>query len=120
VTSGEERKRLKEEFKGRPHVAGIFAVTNKDNGRVFLGSCLEADRPLRRLRFELQLGSCRNRELQADFDRLGEDSFLFAVLETVPAEAADPSEELELLEKQHLAALDPARSYNQDDRIRFR
>ena len=120
MDTNEQRKQLKEEYKSRQRVAGIFTITNTVDGKVFLGSCLDAERPLRRIRFELQLGSFKNRKLQDDFARLGEDAFRFAVLETVPTSAEDPEEELERLEEKHLAGLDPSASYNTDSRIRFR
>ena len=120
MNANDERKRMKEEYKSRQRVAGIFTVTNTVDGKVFLGSCLDAERPLRRIRFELQLGSFKNRELQNDYARLGEDAFRFAVLESVPTSAEDPEEELERLEEKHLAGLDPSASYNTDSRIRFR
>jgi hypothetical protein len=120
MNTSDQRKRMKEEYKTRQRVAGVFAITNTMDERVFLGSCLDAERPLRRIRFELQLGSFRNRELQRDYARLGEEAFCFAVLETVPTSAEDPEEELEALEEKHLAGLDLSASYNIDSRIRFR
>lgn len=118
--SSDAKKQLKEEYKSRKRNAGVFAITNTLNGRVFLGSCLEADRPLRRIFFQLELGSFVNRALQEDFKRLGKDAFLAQVLETVPAAADDPDGELEKLEEKYLAALDRSNTYNKDDKIRFR
>lgn len=120
MSADEQRRRLKEEYKTRKRVAGVFRVANTGNGRVFLGSCLDAERPLRRMRFELQLGSFRNQSLQRDFTQWGEDAFRFEVVETVPADAEDISDRLEQLEMKHLAALDRDTAYNENDRIRFR
>jgi hypothetical protein len=120
MDTNDQRKRMKEEYKSRRRLAGVFAITNTVDEKVFLGSCLDAERPLGRIRFELQLGSFRNRGLQDDYTRLGEDAFHFAVLETVPLSAEDPEDELERLEAKHLAALDRSSSYNTDSRIRFR
>ena len=120
MATPEERKKLKAEYKMQRRAAGVFAVTNIVEGRVFLGSCLDAERPLRRILFELQFGSFKNRALQSDFSRLGEEAFTFAVLETVPLSAERPEDELELLEEKYLAELDLETAYNTDARIRFR
>ncbi|NLT36364.1 MAG: GIY-YIG nuclease family protein [Gaiellales bacterium] len=120
--TNEDKKRLKEEFKNRKQTAGVFTITNTTNGRVFLGSCLDADRPLRRIQFELELGSFsfNNPELQEDFMAHGKESFHFEVVETVAESEEKPEEALERLEEKHLARLDRSNTYNRGDRIRFR
>jgi len=116
----DERKRLKRAYKDLRPTGGVFAVTNTIDGKTFLGSCLDAERPLRRIRFELDVGSFRNQALQDDYSRLGVDAFRFEVLETVSSTADDPEQELESLEAKYLADLDEQKAYNTGPRIRFR
>lgn len=120
--SSEDKKRLKEEFKNRKKTPGVFTITNTSNGKVFLGSCLEVDRPLRRIKFELELGSFafNNPELQQDFADNGKASFRFEVVERVAESEEKPEEALERLEEKYLDRLDRSKTYNRDDRIRFR
>ena len=120
--SSEDTKRLKEEFKNRKRTPGVFTITNTRNGKVFLGSCLEVDRPLRRIQFELELGSFRfnNPELQQDFADYGKECFRFEVVERAAESEEKPEEVLERLEVKYLDRLDRSNTYNRDDRIRFR
>ena len=53
TVGNDERKRLKRAYKDLRPTGGVFAVTNTIDGKTFLGSCLDAERPLRRIRFEL-------------------------------------------------------------------
>ena len=73
------------EFKygGNSKDAGVYKITNKLNGRIYIGSakCFQ-------VRWSQHAGSLKNnkhsnRFLQADFNKSGTDAFLFEVLEVV-------------------------------------
>jgi hypothetical protein len=118
----DERKRLIELYKQTRKTAGVYGIRNTQTGRVLLGSSLNLHGPLQRHRVELSWGSHRCPALQADWDRLGADAFVFEVLDTVaPAlEGLERDAELKRLEQKWLAAFQPfaERCYNAGEQIR--
>jgi hypothetical protein len=117
------RKELNREYAERVKPAGIFQVKNLTSGKILLGSSLNLEGPLNRHRFMLKIGSHTNKALQADWDRLGPDQFVFEILEEVKRRE-DPAfnlkDELELLEMLWIEKLQPfpERTYNLNERIR--
>lgn len=122
-TEVDERKRLlKQQYllEGRP--VGIFQVRNLVTGKVFLGSALDLNGPLNRIRFQLEHGSYRNPELQADYTALGRDAFAFEILAQVEPDGRSRDElerKLEELEAAWSPTLDPENTYNTSERLRF-
>lgn len=117
------KKELKQEYKEREKIAGIFQVKNLANGKVLLGSSLNLDGPLNGHRFMLKIGSHRNKELQREWNDYGQDKFIFEILEIVEVKD-DPNfnlnDELTLLEEIWLEKLQPfgERGYNTSKKIR--
>jgi group I intron endonuclease len=117
------KKKLKQEYKEREKLAGIFQVKNIANGKVLLGSSLNLDGPLNAHRFMLKIGSHRNKVLQQEWNEYGPDKFIFEILEVVKVKD-DPhfnlSDELTLLEEIWLDKLKPfgERGYNTSTQIR--
>lgn len=87
---------------------GVYAIRDRESGRVLLGSSRNVHAALNRARFELRMRSHSNRALQADWDRSGPERFTFEVLELVK-ERTEPDfdylGELKALEEFHRAAL---------------
>ena len=118
-----ERKDIINEYKRIPLQAGIFQIKNKANGKVFLGSSLNLHGPLNKHKFMLGIGSHRNRSMQEDWNRYGEENFAFEILEVVKISEDPnfkPADELSLLEEIWLEKLQPfgERGYNQSKKIR--
>ena len=117
------RKEIQREYKERPKSAGVFQVKNTANGKILLGSSLNINGPLNGHRFMLQIGSHTNKALQEDWNKYGEDKFVFAILEMVKVRD-DPNfnleDELTLLEQIWIDKLQPfgERGYNTSERIR--
>jgi hypothetical protein len=117
------RKALKREFKERKKQAGVFQVKNTVNGKIFLGSSLNLEGVFNGCRFQLSMGSHRNKALQKEWNEYGEGKFAFEILETVKIKD-DPDfnlvDELTLLEQVWIEALQPFgdRGYNTDCKIR--
>ncbi|SEL91342.1 DUF2087 domain-containing protein [Paenibacillus sp. OK003] len=85
---GEEmnrRKELQEQAKEIKTEAGVYQIRNERNGKVFLDSTLNL-RTLNGQKFMLQMGSHRNRQLQAEWNEYGDDAFVIEVLEKLKKE----------------------------------
>jgi len=115
---------IKREYKERKVSAGVFQIKNAVNGKMMLGSSLNLEGLLNRHRFELSVGSHRNKELQKDWNEFGSDAFVFEILEVV--QLKDESEirlddELTLLEQIWLEKLQPfgEMGYNTGTKIRY-
>lgn len=105
------RAELKQAYKENPPPMGVYAVRNRANGKVLVGTSLNLPGMLNRIRFTLELGSYRTHPaLQEDWNRYGADSFSFETLDVLPPSkepGADPKEELAVLESLWLDRLRP-------------
>ena len=123
MTTREEVKKLKREFKEASTEAGIFLITNTANGKLYLGSSLNLHGPLNKYGFMLSRGAHINKALQADWNKFGSDLFTFEIVEVV--ERKDDAnfkieDELTLLEEIWVEKEKPfsERGYNDRKRIR--
>jgi hypothetical protein len=108
---------LKREYKESEIPVGIYRIWNKQSDRSLVGSSVNLPGILNRSRGELKAGSHRNRELQSDWKTLGEDAFVFEILDTLPPWAEpgyDVKRDLKVLEELWLERLEPygERGYN--------
>jgi hypothetical protein len=69
------RAEIRRAYKESPRQAGVF----------LLGSSTNLHGPLNKHRFMLSIGRHDNADLQADWNRLGADAFVFEILEVVKA-----------------------------------
>lgn len=95
-----DRKALTREYKQKPRPAGVFSVRNTASGRTLVGATADLPGMLNRQRFQLEMGSHADKELQADWNALGEAAFRFEVLDelTLPDDPAfDPTDDLKAL-----------------------
>ena len=83
------RRALVRQYKDSRPLAGVFALTNQTNGRVYVGGSLNLDGAMNRMRFELKMRSHRNKSLQQDWIAHGAEAFSFAVLDHIK-EQDDP------------------------------
>lgn len=113
-----DRKALKREYKETPRPMGVFQVRNTNSGRVLVDSSVNLPAIFNRLRTQLRMAACLNHaELQKDWSELGEDVFVFEVLEELePSEAPgyDPTDDLDAMLELWLEELRPygERGYN--------
>ncbi len=84
--SKQRRRELRNEYKQNIPSMGIYKIRNRANGRVFIGAALNLHGIFTRHRFELDLGSHRNSDLQKDWNEAGADAFSFEVLEELEPE----------------------------------
>ncbi|MDX2033879.1 MAG: GIY-YIG nuclease family protein [Blastocatellia bacterium] len=119
----ERNKELKREYQQTPRPMGIWQIRNLANEKVLVGAALNLPGILNRHQFELRAGSHQNRALQADWNRYGEASFVFEVLDELTpsdAPARNYREELAFLEDLWLDRLQPCgeRGYNEPRKTR--
>ena len=116
------RKELNREYIERVKPAGIYQVKNMANGKMLLGSSLNLEGTQNRHKFMLKIGSHTNKTLQADWNELGQNTFVFEVLEEVKMKEDlnfNLQDELTLLEMIWLEKLQPVENgYNLNARIR--
>jgi hypothetical protein len=88
VKEADRRARIRE-YKEKPLPAGLFLVRNTRTGKLLIGSSLNLPGMLNRQKFQLELGSHPDSELQADWNALGPEAFEFDVLDQLK-ESDDP------------------------------
>jgi len=89
--------------------AGVFTMTNKQNGKVFVGSFNNLKR-LNGFQFSLKTNSYTNKKLQADFNNFGQYAFDLEIVEYLKKKEEgyfDAKRELEKLEQKWLDTLQP-------------
>lgn len=102
------KKGLIKEYKNKKHPAGLFAVRNKPENKMFIGPSLNLPAKLRGIKFELEMGSHAFSNLAQDYKRLGKDNFEIFILDEI--EVKDDTErelrnELETLENMWIEKL---------------
>ena len=70
-------KDLKNEYKHIKPSVGIFQIKNEVNGKVLIDSGMNIISKWNRHKSELRFGSHRNKQLQNDWNTIGEDKFTF-------------------------------------------
>ena len=78
--------------------SGVYKITNKINGRIYIGSAKEFKRRCNQHRIGLIKKKHTNKFLQADFNKCGEDAFVFEVIEVVEG----PQENRLLIEQTYI------------------
>ena len=77
------KKELIKEYKNQKHPAGLFAVKNNPENKMFIGVSLNLPAKLRGISFELEMGSHAYHNLAEDYKRLGKDQFEIFVLDEI-------------------------------------
>ena len=111
------RKEKIKAYKQSVRPMGIYQISNKINGKIFLGSSLDLKGILNRIKFQLKNNLHVNRTMQNDFNEVGEVNFSFDILDYLkPGEdkGENYKKELQILEKMWLEKLQPfnERGYN--------
>jgi threonine synthase len=80
----DERKEIAREFKERTPSPGIYALRCTATGRTWVDASPNLAAARNGQFFQLRQRLHRNKELQAEWDAQGEQSFLFEILEALP------------------------------------
>lgn len=75
------KKQIKEDYKLKKQPAGIFAVHNVVDNKMFIGTSKDLPAVLRRFEFTLKMGSFPFQQLIDDYKRLGEKNFELKVID---------------------------------------
>ena len=115
------KKEKIKQYKQTIPLMGIYQIKNKKNGKIYIGSANDLHGIINRYKFQLKNGSHFNKELQKDYNELGEKSFTFEILDFLtPKEDVnyDYTEDLKILEKMWLEKLQPydEKGYNNKKR----
>lgn len=112
-----KKKELKREYQQSPRPMGVYQIRNLVKDKVLLGSSLNLPGIFNRYKFQLQMGSHRNKILQTEWNEFGSKNFAFEILDELTATSEpgrDYREELIFLEDLWLDKLQPydERGYN--------
>lgn len=103
-----DKKELKKEYKRTLQPMGVYQIKNLVSGKIFIGSSKNLPGKINSQKFQLNLGSHMNEELQKDYTKLGEVNFLFEVLDYLePKEDStyDYTEDLDVLKEMWIEKL---------------
>ncbi len=105
-----DKKELKKRYKMRLPDMGIYQVKNLESGKIYIGRAMDLNGKLNSERFQLKNNLHMNREMQNDFNGLGEEKFAFEILDRLRAKEGhgyDYGDDLQTLEKMWLDKLLP-------------
>ena len=80
---------MKTYYNGQSKSSGIYQIRNETNERIYIGSAKEFKSRLTCHLKSLRKGTHHNKFLQNDFNKCGEDAFIFEVIEVVEGEQSD-------------------------------
>jgi group I intron endonuclease len=75
------KKQLTKEYKLQKQPAGIYAVHNKIDNKMYIGASKNLPAVVRRFEFTLQMESFPYQELIDDYKKLGKDNFEIKILD---------------------------------------
>jgi hypothetical protein len=75
------KKQIKEDYKSKRQPAGIFAVHNLHDNKMFIGTSKDLPSVLKRFEFTLTMGSFPYQSLIDDYKKLGKDNFAIKILD---------------------------------------
>ncbi|MBK1810736.1 DUF2087 domain-containing protein [Clostridium sp. YIM B02505] len=100
IMSDINKKEIKDNYKLQEVEMGIIQIYNKVNGYSFVDTCTNLYKPFESIKFQLNLGKTKSKELKEDWKEYGEDAFEFKVVEKLkPKEGASEKEKLEELKE---------------------
>ncbi|TWI22979.1 GIY-YIG nuclease family protein [Sphingobacterium siyangense] len=81
-----DKKQLKSEFLESKPLMGVLTIYNRAENKIHIADSLNLTALSNRIRFMLNMGQFDNKNLQADWNRLGEGNFLFENAVIIPFE----------------------------------
>jgi len=106
-----DRSAAKKEYKQAKRPMGVYRIRNTRNSKSYVGFGIDLPAKINRHKTELKFGSHRNRELQEEWNSLGEASFQFEVLDELDHKEnsqTSPIEDLKVLAEIWIRKLEKA------------
>jgi hypothetical protein len=108
----DKRAEWKRAYKETRREMGVYQIKNIQNGKTLIASSRNVHASINGKKFELTHGSHFNKELQEEWNRYGEGSFVLEVLEVLKPREDVPAdylyrEELRALENKWMEKLQP-------------
>lgn len=103
-----DKKEIKKQYKQTLQPMGVYQIKNLKNGKIFIGSSKNLPGKINSQKFQLNLGSHMNEQLQKDYTSLGADNFHFEVLDYLELKEDkdyDYTEDLEVLKEMWIEKL---------------
>jgi hypothetical protein len=100
IKNSMDKSAVKKAYKESKQPMGVYGITNTDYNKTYIGCGIDVRAKLNRQKAELKFGKHRNRELQEEWNKLGESAFLFEVVDVLEQKEefkADHAEELRTL-----------------------
>jgi len=97
-----DKKQIKFDYKQSVKPMGIFQIRNLVNGKLFIGGTFNLDVAYNKHKFQLNLGSHKNKDLQKEWREHGQENFIYEILEVLEQDDniyRDYNDELKVLEE---------------------
>ena len=104
------KKELINDYKKMKPVMGVFMIRNNKNNTFFIDNSIDIHSKYNRHRIELRLGNHKNKSLQNDWKKYGEDNFSFRILNELKEsdnEKISYRKELKLLQNMIIDEMNP-------------
>ena len=76
-----DKKQITRDYKEQKQPAGVYAVHNKIDNKMYIGTSKNLSAVIRRFEFTLQMESFPYQELIDDYKKLGKDNFEIKILD---------------------------------------
>lgn len=76
-----DKRQITKDYKQQKQPAGIYAVHNKVDNKMYIGTSKNLPAVVRRFEFTLRMGSFPYQDLIDDYKKLGEDNFEIKILD---------------------------------------
>ncbi len=109
------RKAIRNEYKERKQLGGVYRITNTLSGQYLLGYAANLNSVQNRFQFSITTGSAPHPKLQKDWQELGPQTFTLEILEELeqqPGQSqAEFLDDLKTLEQLWRANVDASKEY---------
>ncbi|NCB51715.1 MAG: GIY-YIG nuclease family protein [Clostridia bacterium] len=76
-----DRKELKNSYKEKPEIGGVYIIKCAGNDRVWLKSARDLQGKINRFNFSVSTGLCPESDMRAEWEKYGPQAFSISVLE---------------------------------------
>jgi len=77
------KKELKEQYKNRIVIGGVYSITCNGNGRMWIKSTKNLEGQKNRFDFSISINFCPDASMYAEWNQYGAKSFSFTILEEI-------------------------------------